>query len=174
MLTVVVLVLCLIVLVAFAPGEAGHFVVVRFAGRRCDVPGPTVAAAGDAQGARALVGGGATTQLEAALEAAGAAYRWHALVDHVHHAADGTRAVEQRAWASDDLDALGLSGLGGHRMVGAEARDVTRADPLFEDTDALAGQAANHRAAGTRPVKRRMDTGLLGQRLAEARLPPEV
>ena len=91
-----------------------------------------------------------------------------ALVDHVDHAADRRRAIEQHRRTAQHLDALGQQRIDDHRMIGRGVRDVDRADPVGEHADALALEAAQDRARGTGTEGRGRDARLLGQRLADA------
>ncbi|MCY1224214.1 hypothetical protein D9M72_363600 [compost metagenome] len=90
-----------------------------------------------------------------------------AVVDHVDHAADGVAAVHQRRRAAHDLDAFGYQRIQRHRMVIGQGRGVDGAAAVLQHLDAVAIQAADHRAAGIGAEIRRRHAGQLVERLAQ-------
>ncbi|MCY1350232.1 hypothetical protein D9M69_364600 [compost metagenome] len=90
-----------------------------------------------------------------------------AVVDHVDHAADGIAAVHQRRRAAHDLDAFGYQRIQRHRMVIGQGRGVDGAAAVLQHLDAVAIQAADHRAAGIGAEIRRRHAGQLVERLAQ-------
>ncbi len=151
-------------------GETRDVVVIRFAHRGGDVPRPRFGAAIEEECALALVSTGATTQIDGAMDAGRAADGRNPLVDHIDHATDRARTVQQGPWATEHLDAFRLRRFAGHRVVCTDARCIATADAAFEGANAIAGQTTDDRATGAWSKECRVNAGLVGQRFAQARL----
>ena len=78
----------------------------------------------------------------------------NAAVDHVDRAADRLAAEQQHRGPVKHLDALGGQRVDGHRMVGRGVGHVDRADAVGQHPDALALEAAQHRARRARARRR--------------------
>ena len=74
----------------------------------------------------------------------------NAVVDGVDHTADRTAAIHQRRRATQYLDALDHQGVDRHGVVEAQARCVECSAGVAQHPNAVAVQAANHRAIGVR------------------------
>ena len=90
-----------------------------------------------------------------------------AAVDHVDHAADRRGTVEQRLRPAQHLDALGKQRADHGGVIGRGVRHVDRAEPVGHHLDALALQAAQHRARGAGAERGGRGAGRVGQRLAD-------
>ena len=76
---------------------------------------------------------------------------WDFVFDRIDHPADGGRAVEQDARASDDFEAFDAVGFERDCVIRRGGRQVARANPIQVDLHAVPAQAANDRARGRRP-----------------------
>jgi len=88
-------------------------------------------------------------------------------VNHVDHAADGIRAVEQRRRAAHDFDAPGEHRIEAHGVVGARRRGVNRVAAILQHTDAVPVETADDRTARRRAEVGGTDAGCARERLAE-------
>ena len=109
------------------------------------------------------VGFGEDVEMEGFVEAAGR----DALVDDVDRTADGLAPVEKDRGAAQDFDALGGQRLDRDGVVGRRVRHVDRPDPVDQDLDPLAFEAAQHRARGAGREAGRGDARLLGEDFAD-------
>gem|GEM_PF-6275880 len=92
-----------------------------------------------------------------ALESGGRAVRQlRAGGDHVHHAPDRVRPVEQGRRSAHDLDPLRLGGIGDRSLLGRLAADVAGAHPVFGDQHPVAIEPADDgtRSPGTETADR--------------------
>ena len=78
------------------------------------------------------------------------AFARNAVVDHVHHTANGAAAVQQSGWAAQHFNALGGEGVNRHSMVVAEARHVHVRATVLQNANAVAFHATNDGAAHVR------------------------
>ena len=88
--------------------------------------------------------------------------------DDVDEAADGVRAVQQRRRPAHDLDAFGGVRIDRDAVVAGLARQVARADPVLQDQDAVAVEAADDRPSRTRAEAPAGNAGLPLQRVTQA------
>ena len=114
-----------------------------------------------------LVGGGGIAREPGDMDRAVGDMARNARVDDVDHPADRRAAVEQSGGAVEDFDAVGGKRVDGDGMVAAGARDVEAADAVDEDQDAVARQAAQHRAGDVGARARGRHAGLAGEGLAD-------
>ena len=93
-----------------------------------------------------------------------------AVVEGVDHPADGIATVEQGGRAAHDLDALDVHRVQWHGVVVRQRRGIQCTHAVAQDTDPVAVQAADHRAAGARAEPGGGDAGLGVQGFAQAAL----
>ena len=91
----------------------------------------------------------------------------NAVVAGADHAADGLRAIAQRAGAANDLDALRRQWVDRHRMVFPQIGHVGGADAVLLGSHPEAAEAPDHRTARHRRERRRRDTGRGAEGVAE-------
>ena len=125
--------------------------VAGFAMHRVGMQREVVRAAVHAHHARAFVVHRARAQFGAALQRlVGQRFR-HAAIDDVDRAADRAAAVKQRRRALQHFDLVGEEGFDRHRVVGADRRDVARAQAIAQHLHARAVEAAHDRPADAGP-----------------------
>ena len=90
-----------------------------------------------------------------------------AMVDHVDDTADGVAAVEKGGGAADDFDAIDEQRIERGRVIRAGGGGIDRANPVFENADAVAAESADHGAARARAEICGRDAGLAGEGFAE-------
>lgn len=111
--------------------------------------------------------GAAVTQFTGTVDALDRRVR-DAVVEGVDHPANGVAAVKQGGRATDDFDALDGYRVQRHGMIVGQRRGIQGTDAIAQDTNAVAIQAADHRAAGARAEPGRGDTGLLVKGFTQA------
>ncbi|MNM70209.1 hypothetical protein D3C81_818340 [compost metagenome] len=150
-----------------AAGVAGNAQVIELAAVGVQVQGEAAVTGLQLAGAAAGGVGTAIAQFARPVNAVDGRGR-DAVVEAVDHPADGVAAVEQCGRAADDFDALDGGRVQWHGVVIRQRRGIQGADTVAQDTDTVAVQTADHRAAGTGAEPGRGDAGLVVQGLAEA------
>ncbi|MNP05433.1 hypothetical protein D3C76_973870 [compost metagenome] len=150
-----------------AAGVAGDAQVVELAAVGIQVQGEGTVARLQLAGAAARGVGATVAQFAGTVDAFDRCIR-NAVVEGVDHATDGVAAVEQGGRATDDLDAVDGDRVQRHGVVVGQRRGIQGADAIAQDANAVAVQAADHRAAGPRAEPGRGDTRLFVQGFTEA------
>ena len=89
---------------------------------------------------------GCKTQVGLAANAAFCAKQclpWNPVVDHVHGAANGAAAVQQRAGPPQHFNALHADGVAGHGVVKTQTRGVDAGTAVLKDADAVTVESSN-------------------------------
>ncbi len=89
--------------------------------------------------------------------------------NHVHHAADGVRPVEQRRRAAHDLDPLRLGGIHGDSLFGGLAADVSGAHAVFGDQHPVPVETPDDGTGGPGAETADRHPGRAFEQLGEAR-----
>ncbi|MNH29932.1 hypothetical protein D3C79_901900 [compost metagenome] len=113
--------------------------------------------------------GTAITQLASAVDAFDGGLG-DAVVERIDHPAYRIAAIQQGGGAADDFDALHGHRVERHGVVVGQRRRIQGADAVAQNANAVAVQAADHRAAGAWAEPGRGDTGLFVQGFTEAAL----
>jgi hypothetical protein len=74
----------------------------------------------------------------------------NAVVQHVHHAADGGAAIQQRRRAAHHLDPLHDQRVDRGGVVWAQGGGIRHADAVLQDADTVFIHATDNRTAGIR------------------------
>ncbi len=130
-------------------GVAGNPDVVELAAGGVHVQGEVAVAGLQCAGAATGGVGAAVAQFAAAVDAVDG-FAGDAVVEAVHHPADGIAAVEQGGRAAYHFQALDAVGVFRHRVVVGQRRGVERTDAVAQQADAITVHAADHRSAGAR------------------------
>ena len=130
------------------------------------MPGKGAVAAIQAQQTGVHVRGAVVAQLEATLHALDGPAR-DAIVDHIHHAANGAGTIEQRGGTAQHLHRVGQQCLDRHGVVGADIRGIGAAGAVLQDTHPRALLPANHRLPDTGTKGGIGDPGHVAQGVAD-------
>jgi hypothetical protein len=100
--------------------------------------------------------------------------RGNAVVDGVHHAADGRAPVQEGRGAAHDLDAVDREGFDGDAVVGTRSGRIEHGGAVLEDPDPFPVEATDDGPARVGSEVAGTDSGLVREGLAERRLEAEA
>ena len=130
-------------------GSTGCVEVIGAADNAIGMKGKAGAAIIDHAAGHAFRGVGGAAGKELAARAFGDV-EGNAVVDGIHHAANGLAAVAQCAGAAQNLHFDGGQWINRHAVVAANVGGVMAADTVFRHPHARGVKAADHRASGAR------------------------
>ena len=144
--------------------EAIHFVVVRVTATAFHPEHQIVGGReGEAGGSGVLIGHGIGPGRHETFHLFAGALGGDAGVEHVHHTAAGTAAIEQGGRAAQDFDLACQQGIHRDRVIRGNTGSIQDLGAIIEDPHAWAAQATNDWPAGAAAKGVTVDTGLVFQ-----------
>src|ERR1043166_8577530 len=104
--------------------------------------------------------------IDFATDLCGGLFDGNEIVSHVHHAANGARAVKNRRWTAHDFDTLAEQRAYAWSMIGTDIRNIEDFRPVVQHPNSVVCLAANDRATCSSSEPAPTDTWFRFERVA--------